>query len=166
MSEMFCFQCQQTAGNSGCVRTGVCGKQPKTANLQDYLVCSLIHLAEIYAAKEDYPPEVTHLLADGLFATLTNVNFDDAALQGYIRRAEKLTPQRLPIQDPSWLWRGDTDIVSLRATLLFGMNVLVVLTFAFLFKKYDSCMYTMIEMFISSKVVNLVLYGPGVSEVC
>ena len=122
MSEMFCFQCQQTAGNSGCVRTGVCGKQPKTANLQDYLVCSLIHLAEIYAAKEDYPPEVTHLLADGLFATLTNVNFDDTALQGYIRRAEKLTPQRLPIQDPSWLWRGDTDIVSLRATLLFGMK--------------------------------------------
>ena len=51
-------------------------------------------------------------------------------------------------------------------TLLFGMNVVVVLTFAFLFKKYDSCMYTMIEMFISSKVVNLVLYGPGVSEVC
>ena len=122
MSEMFCFQCQQTAGNSGCVRTGVCGKQPKTANLQDYLVCSLIHLAEIYAAKEDYPPEVTHLLADGLFATLTNVNFDDTALQGYIRRAEKLTPQRLPIRDPSWLWRGDTDIVSLRATLLFGMK--------------------------------------------
>ena len=99
MSEMFCFQCQQTAGNSGCVRTGVCGKQPKTANLQDYLLCSLIHLAEIYAAKEDYPPEVTHLLADGLFATLTNVNFDDTALQGYIRRAEKLTPQRLPIQE-------------------------------------------------------------------
>ena len=47
MSDMFCFQCQQTAGGSGCVRTGVCGKQPKTANLQDYLVCSLIHLAEI-----------------------------------------------------------------------------------------------------------------------
>ena len=71
---------------------------------------------------------------------------------------------------------GGTDIVAkmLRrrypyinfGTLLFGMNVIVVLTFAFLFKKYDSCMYTMIEMFISSKVVNLVLYGPGVSEVC
>ena len=66
---------------------------------------------------------------------------------------------------------GGTDIVAkmLRrrypyinfGTLLFGMNVVVVLTFAFLFKKYDSCMYTMIEMFISSKVVNLVLYGPG-----
>ena len=71
---------------------------------------------------------------------------------------------------------GGTDIVAkmLRrrypyinfGTLLFGMSVVVVLTFAFLFKKYDSCMYTMIEMFISSKVVNLVLYGPGVSEVC
>lgn len=55
MSEMFCFQCQQTAGNSGCVRTGVCGKQPKTANLQDYLICSLIHLAEVYSEKESFP---------------------------------------------------------------------------------------------------------------
>ena len=35
MSDMFCFQCQQTAGGSGCVRTGVCGKQPTTARLQD-----------------------------------------------------------------------------------------------------------------------------------
>ena len=46
MSEMFCFQCQQTAGGSGCVRTGVCGKQPETAALQDALVCRLIQLAE------------------------------------------------------------------------------------------------------------------------
>ena len=122
MSEMFCFQCQQTAGNSGCVRTGVCGKQPKTANLQDYLVCSLIHLAEVYGEKEEYPPEVTRLLADGLFATLTNVNFDNTSLQGYIRRAEKLAPQRLPLEEPGWLWKGDTDTVSLRSTLLFGMK--------------------------------------------
>mgnify|MGYP000677146537 CR=1 FL=1 len=50
MSEMFCFQCQQTAGNVGCVRTGVCGKQPETANLQDKLVYELIRLAE--AAEE------------------------------------------------------------------------------------------------------------------
>ena len=46
MSKMFCFQCQQTAGNSGCVRSGVCGKQPETANLQDKLICELILLAE------------------------------------------------------------------------------------------------------------------------
>lgn len=46
MSQMFCFQCQQTAGNKCCVQTGVCGKQPETANLQDELVCGLIRLAE------------------------------------------------------------------------------------------------------------------------
>lgn len=71
---------------------------------------------------------------------------------------------------------GGTDIVAklLRrkysyinfGTLQLGLNVVVVITFAILFQKYDSCMYTMIEMFISSKVINLVLYGPGVSEVC
>ena len=46
MPEMFCFQCQQTAGNKGCVRTGVCGKQPDTAALQDELICALIQLAQ------------------------------------------------------------------------------------------------------------------------
>ena len=45
MSEMFCFQCQQTAGGTGCVRTGVCGKQPETANLQDQLLYELMRLA-------------------------------------------------------------------------------------------------------------------------
>lgn len=49
---------------------------------------------------------------------------------------------------------------------ILGMNVLVVLTFAVLFHKYESCMYTMIEMFISSKVINLLLYGSNVSTVC
>ena len=46
MSNMFCFQCQQTAGNKCCVNTGVCGKQPETAKLQDELVYELIQLAE------------------------------------------------------------------------------------------------------------------------
>ena len=49
---------------------------------------------------------------------------------------------------------------------ILGMNVMVVLTFAILFHKYESCMYTMIEMFISSKVINLLLYGSNVSTVC
>ena len=81
MSEMFCFQCQQTAGGSGCVKTGVCGKQPETAHLQDALVCRLIRLAEVCQARQEYPPEVTRLLADGLFTTLTNVNFDNEAIR-------------------------------------------------------------------------------------
>ena len=46
MSDMFCFQCQQTAGNKCCVSVGVCGKQPDTAALQDELVYELIRLAE------------------------------------------------------------------------------------------------------------------------
>ena len=79
MSEMFCFQCQQTAGNKCCVSVGVCGKQPDTAHLQDALVCRLIRLAEVCRQREEYPPEVTRLLADGLFTTLTNVNFDNSS---------------------------------------------------------------------------------------
>ena len=45
MPDMFCFQCQQAAGNTGCVRVGVCGKQPETARLQDELIRRLIRLA-------------------------------------------------------------------------------------------------------------------------
>ena len=50
MSDMFCFQCQQAAGNTGCIKTGVCGKQPSTALLQDQLVEELIRLS--HAAME------------------------------------------------------------------------------------------------------------------
>ena len=51
MSDMFCYQCQQTAGNKGCVKVGVCGKQPDTARLQDELVIALIRLAEAVQEK-------------------------------------------------------------------------------------------------------------------
>ena len=167
MSDMFCFQCQQTAGNKCCVSVGVCGKQPDTAALQDELVYELIRLAEAAAAAGQRTQIVDRLLMDGLFITLTNVNFDNQAIAEFTERVraerEKFGGKPCAVVE---LWKGDTDTVSLRSTLLFGMNVVVVLTFAFLFKKYDSCMYTMIEMFISSKAVNLVLYGPGVSEVC
>ena len=55
MSDMFCFQCQQTAGNKCCVSVGVCGKQPDTAALQDELVYELIRLAEAAAAAGSSP---------------------------------------------------------------------------------------------------------------
>lgn len=92
MSNMFCFQCQQTAGNKACVNTGVCGKQPSTSNLQDELICELIRLAEaaeltkksLQQKKETDPKLLSRylntrksadrLLIDGLFTTLTNVN--------------------------------------------------------------------------------------------
>ena len=90
MSEMFCFQCQQTAGGSGCVRTGVCGKQPETANLQDSLVCRLIRLAELCEEQNQHPKEVTRLLADGLFTTLTNVNFDAEVHVQLLQESQKI----------------------------------------------------------------------------
>lgn len=124
MSEMFCFQCQQTAGNKGCTRTGVCGKQPETANLQDELVCELICLAEAATASGNRTKTADRLLMDGLFTTLTNVNFDNNSLSKFIGRViserEKLGgSQEFPVVK---LWKGETDIVSLRSTLLFGMK--------------------------------------------
>ena len=125
MSEMFCFQCQQTAGGSGCVRTGVCGKQPETANLQDSLVCRLIRLAELCEEQNQHPKEVTRLLADGLFTTLTNVNFDNEAIRAFTERVEQQLHRMGGFaagEDPGWLWQGETDTVSLRSTLLFGLK--------------------------------------------
>lgn len=89
MPDMFCFQCQQTAGGKGCVQVGVCGKQPDTANLQDELVIELIHLARAARNSAAQDRETERLLADGLFTTLTNVNFDYQAIQKFIRRVEE-----------------------------------------------------------------------------
>lgn len=124
MTDMFCFQCQQTAGNKGCIRTGVCGKQPETANLQDDLIYELISLAETAQKKGVRTKESTRLLIDGLFTTLTNVNFDNSAIKNFIKR---ISNERKLMGDDSEhklinLWEGDTDIVSLRSTLLFGMK--------------------------------------------
>ena len=71
MAEMFCFQCQQTAGNKGCVRAGVCGKQPETANLQDALIYELMRLALAAEKSGRRSAEADRLLMDGLFTTLT-----------------------------------------------------------------------------------------------
>lgn len=123
MSGMFCFQCEQTAGGKGCTKSGVCGKQPDVANKQDELTYALIRLA---AAAADKPTssETDALVMQSLFATLTNVNFD---LQRIDELKEKVYLKRLKLEDTSHLpnmelWEGDADIVSLRATLLFGLR--------------------------------------------
>jgi uncharacterized membrane-anchored protein YitT (DUF2179 family) len=71
-----------------------------------------------------------------------------------------------PKNIPSPEWLKVLPYLVVLVTAILGMNVMVVLTFAILFHKYESCMYTMIEMFISSKVINLLLYGSNVSTVC
>ena len=123
MANMFCFQCQQTAGNKGCINTGVCGKQPETAHLQDELVYELIRLATAAHDAHKHSKLTDRLLIDGLFTTLTNVNFDDEAIRTFTDRVRKerckLTGEDMSLVS---LWDGANDIVSLRSTLLFGMK--------------------------------------------
>lgn len=123
MPDMFCFQCQQTAGGTGCVRTGVCGKQPHTAQLQDALICELIRLAQAAQAASRRTEESDRLLIDGLFTTLTNVNFDDRAIHAFTQRAAAERRALGGADAPDFpLWKGETDIVSMRSTLLFGLK--------------------------------------------
>ena len=77
MDKMFCFQCEQTANGSACRQTGICGKNPDVANLQDELTDSLIKLANTMPETE----ENTNILIKGLFTTITNVNFDSKTIQ-------------------------------------------------------------------------------------
>ena len=74
---MFCFQCEQTAFHKACTKKGVCGKEPDTANLQDELTSSVIELANC----EEINDENTKLIIDGLFTTITNVNFDNTSIK-------------------------------------------------------------------------------------
>jgi len=123
MSNMFCFQCQQTAGNKACVNTGVCGKKPETALLQDHLIYELIRLAEAAHAAGKHSRLTDRLLMDGLFTTLTNVNFDNTAIKEFtgrvIKERKKLSDEDIPVLK---LWEGSNDEVSLRSTLLFGLK--------------------------------------------
>jgi hydroxylamine reductase len=76
---MFCYQCEQTAGGTGCTKVGVCGKNEDIASLQDTLIIALKGIAAYaYHARElgAWDEQVDAFLAEGLFTTLTNVNFN------------------------------------------------------------------------------------------
>ena len=84
--QMFCFQCEQTAGCSGCTgKAGVCGKTADTAALQDELTGALIGLAR--ACGNNPKKDTTdRIIIEGLFTTVTNVAFDDAAIRNMTKR--------------------------------------------------------------------------------
>ncbi|MDD3642660.1 MAG: hydroxylamine reductase [Candidatus Krumholzibacteria bacterium] len=85
--EMFCYQCQETAGNTGCVKAGVCGKKPVTAGLQDALiqVCRGVASAALGSVEgSDDFRAAGRFLTGALFATITNANFDDERLTALI----------------------------------------------------------------------------------
>ena len=132
---MFCYQCEQTAGCGGCVgKVGVCGKSAAVAKRQDQLTGALIGLAR--AADTNTPTASTHrAVIEGLFTTLTNVNFSEETVRQQIDtvRREKalLTPNcgacacpcgRTDEYDLGKLWEADEDIRSLKSLILFGLR--------------------------------------------
>ncbi len=114
---MFCFQCEQTSLGKGCTVNGVCGKKADTANLQDELVNSLINLANC-AEKND---KNTELIIDGLFTTVTNVNFDNASIEILIEEVNSSLncDNKFDVQN---IWNADEDIKSLKSLILFGLK--------------------------------------------
>lgn len=86
---MFCYQCQETAGNTGCTIQGICGKKEEVAKLQDLLIYTVKGIAEIVMkTKTDVAsiPEVNHAMLNSLFMTITNANFDDSAIESQIKQ--------------------------------------------------------------------------------
>ena len=126
MREMFCFQCQQTAHNTGCDgKAGVCGKKADTANYQDELIGALIGLAR--AARAGTPtPHTDELILKGLFTTITNVNFNNETILQCKAEIEKekaaVGPGQLDDYDLAALWAAGEDVRSLKSLILFGLK--------------------------------------------
>ena len=83
-NKMFCYQCQETAGCTGCTQMGVCGKNPEVAAMQDLLVYVTKGLSavttQLRAEGKEISAETNHLITLNLFATITNANFDEDAI--------------------------------------------------------------------------------------
>ena len=146
---MFCYQCQETAGCAGCTRVGVCGKQPDVAAMQDLLVYVTKGLSAVTTALRaqgaTVTAEVNHLVTWNLFTTITNANFDKAAIEARIRETlavkaallgQVADPAALPqaaLWDGSGSWEEkakavgvlstkDEDIRSLRELITYGLK--------------------------------------------
>ena len=82
--KMFCYQCQEPAGCQGCTLSGVCGKTPDVAAMQDLLVYASKGISAVTTALrsegKEVPSHINHLITLNLFATITNANFDKEAI--------------------------------------------------------------------------------------
>ena len=124
--EMFCFQCQEACGNTGCTVRGVCGKTAETANKMDRLIAELKRIALLLDDRHDTPDsELGLFMIQALFATITNANFDPARIDELIRRAEsrarRLDPESL-LPPVGVLSETDPDKRSLKELLLYGLK--------------------------------------------
>ena len=116
MNKMFCFQCEQTAKCSGCTQVGVCGKTAEVSNLQDDLTSLLIKMANTLPQTE----ENTKLIIEGLFTTITNVNFDSTSIKNDIDIIVSSAGEKdFDIQS---VWNCDEDTRSLKSLILFGLK--------------------------------------------
>jgi hydroxylamine reductase len=88
---MFCYQCQEAAGNTGCTKSGVCGKSPEVANLQDVLIHTLKGISSL-AQRDNVSlnDENKIFIMESLFATITNANFDDTFFENQIKMGLKI----------------------------------------------------------------------------
>jgi len=110
---MFCNQCEQTAKETGCTVSGVCGKSPDAAALQDLLVYGLKGLSiyvdqarQLGAAVDE---EINLFTLEGLFSTVTNVNFDPARLEGLLKRCYDLKERARSLYEGAWKAKKGTD---------------------------------------------------------
>ena len=114
---MFCFQCEQTAFHKACTKKGVCGKEPDTANLQDELTSSVIELANCGEINDEY----TKLIIDGLFTTITNVNFDNTSIKNLKEKIKNRISCDFKF-DINDVWNCSEDLRSLKSLILLGLK--------------------------------------------
>ena len=155
-NKMFCYQCQETAGCLGCTMSGVCGKKPEVANMQDLLIYVTKGLSavttELRAEGTNVSEAVNHLVSINLFSTITNANFDLDDIKDKVTNTLKTKEQlleevenkeKLPAVS---LWNGteaeyeekaklvgilstkDEDIRSLRELITYGLKGLAAYT--------------------------------------
>lgn len=129
--EMFCYQCQETAGCKGCTKVGVCGKQADTALDQDKLILATKRLSLAIVEngnKEEDVKVVSTLVIDNLFKTITNANFDNAVIETAIAETETLTSKLsggktlAPEAVPGVLSTSDENIRSIRELITYGLK--------------------------------------------
>ena len=149
-NKMFCFQCQETAGCKGCTVSGVCGKKPEVAAMQDLLIYATKGLSAVTTALrregKEVSKEINHLVTMNLFITITNANFDREAIIAAIKNTLKAKEGQLARLDnkegltEAALWNGDEaefdakaktvgvlateneDIRSLRELITYGLK--------------------------------------------
>jgi hydroxylamine reductase len=140
--QMFCFQCEQTMGGTGCTGcAGVCGKSAPAAKLQDELTGALIGLARTASANAP-TAKTARIILEGLFTTITNVNFDVVTIQAMVDKvnAEKaaISTKAAANYDVEQIWNDNEDVRSLKSLILFGIRGMAAYAYHALMLGYTS----------------------------